>query len=132
MKDARQTIVDLYAAFGRADVPGIFSLIHDDASWGLEGAPAALGFMARGKGKQAAGRYFEGVGRDLEMHGFAPLVIAADGDRVLALVEEDFTVRPTGKRAKVRSVHAFRVVNGLVVDYAPVIDCAAFVAAFTK
>jgi len=43
MSDLVQTVKEMYAAFGRGDVPGIMRHVADDVSWNSEG-PAEMVF----------------------------------------------------------------------------------------
>jgi len=134
MSTARDLILDLYAAFGRGDIPAVLARVAPDGKWGYEPqspwVEAAMPWFRRGVGRDAAIGYFTGVAQTMDFHHFEPMVVAAEGDRVLAQVRIDATIRPTGKRLTTVEVHVFRVRDGMIVDYSPVVDGYAFATAF--
>jgi ketosteroid isomerase-like protein len=67
----------------------------------------------------------------MDIHHFEPIAVAADGERVLGLVRIDATIHPTGKRLTTTEVHSFRVVDGRIAEYSPIVDGLAFSNAFT-
>lgn len=130
-KDPKTTITEGYAAFGRGDIAAVIANVHPEADWGLDGCGGPLAFLSKGKGKAAAARYFEFIKNNLEVRSWVPVVIAADGDCVVSIIDEEFVVKATGKSLKTRAAHMMRVRDGLIVEYVPVIDSAALTEAFT-
>lgn len=89
----------IYAAFARGDIAAILESIREDADWGHDGeCGGVLGWLQVGRGRDVAKRYFEGVGATMDFHGFAPRVVAGQDDHVVAMVDVEFTARPTGRR----------------------------------
>lgn len=135
MSSARDVILDLYAAFGRGDVPAVLARVAPDAQWGYEPpspwVEQLIPWFRRGTGRDAAVGYFTGVAQTMEFHHFEPMLVAGEGDRVLAQIRLDATIRTTGKRLTTTEVHAFRVRDGMIVEYSPVVDGYAFVNAFS-
>lgn len=128
----RDVILDVYAAFGRGDIPAVLARIAPDATWGYDGPGLDdILWLRRGTGRDTAIGYFTGVAQTMDIKHFEPIAVAADGDRVLGLIRIDAVIRPTGKRLATTEVHAFRVRDGLIVDYRPVIDGLAFSTAFS-
>lgn len=129
-----QTIEQMYAAFGRGDIPGLLDLIAEDVDWGRTiAAPGGdvVPHLRGGIGKDVAVAYFTAVGRDMEFHTFAPRLMAAAGDVVLSVIDAELTVRATGKRIRFDEVHEFTVRDGKVVRYRPHVDTAMLIDAFT-
>ena len=131
----RTTILSIYEAFGRGDLPGILAAIADEVDWGVDpDAPVAraVPWLARVRTRdEVAARYFAGVVGDLEWHDFRPVAVAVDGDQVVSVIEEDYTVRATGRRVRTVGVHHFTLgPDGRIVRYRPVVDTEAMMTAY--
>lgn len=128
MSDNRDIVIGIYEAFGRGDLEGVLAAVADDVDWGLEPGHPALEvapWLGNVRTKAETPGYFGGLAEDLEFHEFRPIVVAADGDQVVSLIHEDFTVRATGKRVVTTAVHHFTLGHdGLVVRYRPIVDSA--------
>lgn len=118
----------IYEAFGRGDLEGVLAAVADDVDWGLEPGHPALEvapWLANIRTKAEAPGYFGGLAEAIEFHEFRPIVVAADGNHVVSLIHEDFTVRATGKHVVTTAVHHFTFgPDGLVVRYRPIVDSA--------
>ena len=126
MSDNRETVIRLYEAFGRGDVEGILADVADDVDWGLEPGHPALEvapWLANVRRKGELLNYFGGLGEAAEFHDFHPILMAAEGDHVVSLVHEDFTVRATGKHVVTTAVHHFTFgPDGRIARYRPIVD----------
>jgi uncharacterized protein len=127
---AALTIVgQLYAAFGRGDIPGLLELVDPDVDWSLQvDAPGAdlVPMFRNGRGHAAVVEYFGGVA-DLEVHSFVPGAFYSAADTVVVEVRIDFTHRGTGKRGTFDELHHWIVRDGRVVRYRPFVDTATFI-----
>lgn len=125
----------LYAAFGRGDVSAIVEMTAEDVDWGLASdAPGIerLAWVRAGEGRAAVLGYFRGVGETMDVHAFEPVLVLGEGDSVLALIDIDFTVRPTGKRLRSREAMHFTFDrSGRIARYRPLFDTAERVAAYS-
>jgi len=133
-----EIVQSLYAAFGRGDVPTILAALHEEVKWGLNADPAAPGASAVGTFRLHAGRadvanFFSGLARDLEFHTFAPQSFAAGPREVVSRVIIDTTVRDTGRRVRVESLHHFTFDDGgRVIRFREFTDTLAVAAAWGK
>jgi ketosteroid isomerase-like protein len=122
----RDKILGVYEAFGRGDLDAILEVVSDHVDWGLDPehpAVALAPWLGSVRTKAEVPSYFAGVVADLEWHAFAPVVVAGDGDDVVAILHEDFTVRATGRRVVTEAVHHFTFgPEGLIVRYRPIVD----------
>jgi uncharacterized protein len=130
-----QTVQDIYAAFGRGDIPAILDALSDDVRW--DHLPDGGGaqrhdvpwLMARTGRDEVAG-FFEALGA-LEFHEFAPRAILEAGDTVVALIDEDATVRATGERIRDKTAHVWTFgPDGRVVEFRHVADTVKHVEAY--
>ena len=134
-KSPRDTILGVYEAFGRGDLPGILAAIADEVDWGVDpDAPVAkaVPWLARLRTRdEVAARYFAGVVGDLEWHDFRPVAVAVDGEQVVSVIDEDYTVRATGRRVRTVAVHHFTVgADARIVRYRPIVDTEAMITAY--
>ena len=113
----------------------IVAAIADEVDWGLDpGAPvvAAVPWAARVTTReQVMSVYFAGVAGTLEVTRFEVLAVAQDGDHVASILHTGFTVKATGKGIDALECHFFTFgPEGKIVSYRPILDTAAFIAAF--
>jgi len=128
MSDNRTTVIGIYEAFGRGDLDSVLASVADDVDWGLEPGHPALEvapWLANVRAKADVPGYFGGLAGAVEFHDFHPIAIGADGDHVVSLIHEDFTVHATGKHVVTTAVHHFTFGDdGLVARYRPIVDSA--------
>ena len=90
-------VAEIYAAFGRGDVPFIMDSLADDIVWEHGIRTTDLPWLQPGTGKKHVGEFFAAVRQGLAFSVFEPQVIAADGDTVVAVIREASTILSTGK-----------------------------------
>jgi ketosteroid isomerase-like protein len=131
-------VQELYAAFGRGDLPGLLALLHADVEWAANvdyslPAARAVPCYEPGRGHAFVGRYFGLLMQGYEMHGFHPIGFMAGGPEVSVRVEVDFTIRSTGRRIKTEVIHHWIVgPDGLVTRFRDFEDTLAWSIAWTK
>jgi uncharacterized protein len=130
-----QTVQDIYAAFGRGDIPAILATLADDVRWDHlpDGSGAQrhdVPWLAARTGRDEVAGFFEALGA-LEFHDFAPRAFLGDGDTVVALIDEDATVRATGERIRDKTAHVWTFgPDGRVVEFRHVADTVKHVEAY--
>ncbi len=103
------TVQAMYAAFGRGDVQFIMDQLADDVIWDEGIRETGLPWLRAGSGKQHVGAFFEALGRGYAISTFEPVVMAAGGDHVVAVINEAGTIVSTGKRVEADLfVHVWR------------------------
>ena len=80
------TIAELYAAFGRGDVPMVLEYLSDDISWDHGLRTNDLPWMQPRTGKQQVEEFFGILAQGMSLSVFDPQVIAGDGDTVVAVI----------------------------------------------
>jgi uncharacterized protein len=128
----RTAVEDIYAAFGRGDVPTILGHLAADCAWEdwqswfpqRRGVP----WLAAGTGPAGAGAFF-GVVAGFEIHEFAVLDVVA-GDRQVAVeIFIDATV-PGGGRLRDEELHLWTFDDaGRVSRFRHYVDTAKHIAA---
>lgn len=127
----RQTIDQLYAAFGAGDVPGILALLHPEVVWSFNCPNPPVGPGGTRHGHAGATDFFVQVGTAEDIHEFVIDHIVTEGNQVAVRGHERVTHRSTGKGWECPWVHWFTVVDGLVTRYEGYIDSAAVAEAYT-
>ncbi len=80
------TIAELYAAFGRGDVPMVLEYLSDDISWDHGLRTNDLPWMQPRTRKQQVEEFFGILAQGMSLSVFDPQVIAGDGDTVVAVI----------------------------------------------
>jgi uncharacterized protein len=130
-----QTVQDIYAAFGRGDIPAILDRLADDVRWDHlpDGGGAQrhdVPWLRRRTGRDEVAGFFEALG-GLEFHELTPTAFLADGDLVVALLVEDLTVRATGERFRDATGHVWTFgPDGRVTEFRHLADTVKHVEAY--
>lgn len=132
MPSALETVQQIYAAFGRGDVPAILAALDDEVKWEhwednfaqRAGVPWLLG----GSGQAAAVAFFSEVGR-MTINDFQVLGMMASDTQVAVEVVLDATL-PNGKRIRDEELHLWNVnAQGKVTRMRHYLDTAKHAAA---
>jgi uncharacterized protein len=130
----RETVQEIYAAFGRGDIATILDALADDVRWDHlpDGGGAhrhGVPWLAERTGRDDVAGFFEAL-RALDFHEFAPTALLAGGDQVVALIDEDVTVRATGERFRDATAHVWTFdSDGRVVAFRHIADSVKHVEA---
>src|SRR4051812_29357911 len=104
-----QTVRDIYAAFGRGDIPAILERLADDVCWdhlpdGSGAARHEVPWLVARTGRDDVAGFFAALGA-LEFHVFPPTAILGGGAPLLALIDEDVGGRATRERLPAAPPH---------------------------
>jgi len=103
-----KTVQEIYAAFGRGDVPAILATLADNVEWEYGQGPSDVPWLTPRSGRDAVGGFFEALGA-MEMHKFVPKQMIEGDGVVVALIDIEFTVKATGKRVTEEDeIHVWR------------------------
>jgi ketosteroid isomerase-like protein len=126
------TIQEIYAAFGRGDVPAILDLIADDCRWEAwadnSAQSAGVPHLQPRIGRSGVGEFFAAVA-ELEIHDFAVLDYIAGRDQVAAEILIEAST-PAGGRFRDEELHLWTLgTDGRVVRLRHYVDTAKHIAA---
>jgi uncharacterized protein len=130
-----QTVREIYAAFGRGDVPAILDRLAPDVQWehwpdGSGAQRHGVPWLAERTGRDEVAGFFASLAA-LEIHAFAPTALLEGDALVVALIDLDATVVATGERVHDLEVHVWRFgADGLVTEFRHVVDTAKHVEAY--
>jgi hypothetical protein len=118
----------LYEAFGRGDIPAVLACIDADATWvnpyGKDRFPSQWGKSCRGHAEIMS--FFQAINEAVEVQGFDPYEIIAQGSKVVVLINWKGVVRQTGKPYEALLVHIWTLRDEKVVDYIGLDDATAY------
>jgi len=90
-----ELVKNLYACFGRGDIPAILAALDENVEW-IESANPAIPYSGTRRGKAAVGEFFKLLGQ-VNVTKFEPLEYVSDADRVLVIGRWSGSARTTGK-----------------------------------
>ncbi len=100
MSDHLQTVRDIYAAFGRGDIPAILDCLADDVRWeewaDNSAQRAGVPWLQARQGKAGALAFFQALGA-AHYHDFRVLSLMTGDHQVAAEVAVAFEVLATGR-----------------------------------
>jgi uncharacterized protein len=120
-----------YAAFGRGDMPAILEMLADDIEWVDPGPAGVLPTAGTHHGKDAVMAWFGTLGGNVDFEVFEPREFIAQGDKVVALIHAEATIRNTGKKMVQDEAHVWTFRDGKVARIQLYLDTAAMVAAYS-
>lgn len=124
-----QRVREIYAAFGRGDIPAVLNALASDVMWVVQG-PSSVPHCGTRNGREGVAAFFRAIGENLAIKEFAPGVVVGDGDRVVVIGYERGTAVPTGRPYQTEWVHVFTFFDGQVIEFREYADTAALVEAF--
>ncbi len=123
---------DIYAAFGRGDIPAILDALADDVRWEHWDDHTAqregVSYLQPRTGRDGAAEFFAVIA-PLTFHGFEVLGLAASDDMVVAEIRIDVSM-PSGGRLRDEELHFWRFdADGRVCAMRHYVDTAKHIAA---
>lgn len=97
---AVETVQDIYAAFGRGDVPAILARLADDVQWEYATAANPIPWLQPLTGRDQVPRFFEALASHIEITRFEVAKIFGDASTVVDLVHLEYTARATGRKVQ--------------------------------
>ena len=128
MSNLIQAVQDLYAAFGRGDVPTILSRLAPDVSWEAEG-PAEISFTGIRRGPEAVKGFFQAIASDHADPKLQAAEYLSSADSVATFGRYSCTLKKSGRRVDSPFAHLFRFRDGKVVRFVDYLNTAAFLEA---
>ncbi|HRH87651.1 MAG TPA: nuclear transport factor 2 family protein [Rubrivivax sp.] len=95
-----ETVQQIYAAFGRGDVPAILAQLAEDVEWEYATAPNPVPWLQPLKGRSEVPKFFEALFSNIEITRFEVNKIFGDDVTVVDLVTLDFSARATGRKVQ--------------------------------
>lgn len=90
-------VEQIYAAFGRGDVPAILGRLSEDVEWEYGSTGHGVPWLEPRRGRSGALAFFQSLS-GVHIERFTVNRILDGGRTVVALVDIDFTVKSTGRK----------------------------------
>jgi ketosteroid isomerase-like protein len=95
-----ETVQQIYAAFGRGDVPAILERLADDVQWEYATAPNPIPWLQPLSGRDQVPQFFEALAANIEITRFEVTKILGDDSTVVDLVTIEYIARATGRKVQ--------------------------------
>jgi ketosteroid isomerase-like protein len=119
-----ETVREMYAAFGRSDLPALLEWLTEDVEWTLHGS-RGLAYMRTARGKADVARWFAQVAELDDIQAFEPREFLAGPDHVTVLGWERTRALPEGRLFEAHWMHVFVLREGRVARFVGLYDTAA-------
>jgi ketosteroid isomerase-like protein len=123
------TIQNIYAAFGRGDVPAIVAAVRPDTKWSFAGARADVPWHAPVESAADLPRFFGAFMENVRIARFEPRELIHCGPHVMVEVAVEYTVVRTGRRVAMDQIHWWTLDGGAVARLRHFEDTAQVAAA---
>ncbi len=125
MADNMKTVVLIYEAFGRGDVPAILECLADDVEWDRGLRDTGIPYLRERRGRQEVAEFFSDLMANLELTRFEPEALCDGGDLVAVPVMHAGRIIDGGEVPPTQEVHLWRFgPDGKVVSFQHVFDYA--------
>ena len=125
-EDNLSLIKDVYAAFGREDLPGILGKLTDDVEW-VHPRGDQIPWGGQRQGHDEVTGFFVGLAQTIEEERFEPARFHADGDTVIVFGSERMRVRSTGRSYEAAWAHEFVIRDGKIAKFTEYTDTASII-----
>ena len=126
-----RTIEEIYAAFGRGDIPFLLNKLAEDVDW-RHPRPADIPWGGNRRGRESVAQFFAAIGEHLEVQQFRPARLVARDDAIIVFGSERMRAKTTGRIYGVDWVHAWRLGAGQIVEFREYTDTATIVEAMAE
>ncbi|MBA5689430.1 nuclear transport factor 2 family protein [Rugamonas apoptosis] len=124
MGKAVEVVQQIYAAFGRADVPAILALVADTVDWEYVASPG-MPVAGKRRNREEVGAFFAAIPQTDTIHAFEPREFIEAGEHVTVLGWERSTAVETGREFATEWAHVFTVHDGKVSRWRGFLNTAA-------
>ncbi|MDG4553109.1 MAG: nuclear transport factor 2 family protein [Candidatus Competibacter sp.] len=91
-----QTVQNIYAAFGRGDIPAILECLEENVIWEYDKVDSEIPWLEPRQGRTEVAKFFEAL-LAVEFQTFQPKHLLESGNIVVSLNDVAFVVKATGK-----------------------------------
>ena len=130
MSSRVEVVQEIYAAFGRGDIPAILARLHPDVQWEYGTPPSEVPWLRPRQGREEVAGFLESLG-NLEFRGFNPKTFLEGPELVAVLLDVNLVVKATGKPIVDEEIHLWHFdAAESVVRFRHVVDTLQHYRAF--
>lgn len=126
-----ETVQELYATFGRGDMPAMFALMDPNIQWDYSGS-SEIPWAGSFRGHDGVEKFLTAIPANVEIERFEPRSFIAQGENVVVLGFERVRVKRTGRVFETHWSHAYTLSGGKIATFREYTDTAATEVAFRK
>jgi ketosteroid isomerase-like protein len=115
--DTRDTVRELYDAYGRRDFERIAACIHDDVDWVIYGPISVFPFAGPRHGRAAVLEAMAGIAQQYSLESYKPEIMIVDGDRAAVMSDVSFIQRATNRILRFRIGNFLRFKDGKLIEF---------------
>jgi hypothetical protein len=130
-----QAVQQMYAAFGRGDLPAVLEMLAEDVDWQSPVSrtePEELSWARPRHSREEVAIYFKELLEKVQPEQMETLDFTAQGDRVIVEGRNRGTVKSTGRTYEHDWVMVFTLRKGKIVRFRHYYDTADIVVAFRR
>ena len=124
-----RVVQEMYAAFGRGDIPGVLDTLSADIEWRIAG-PSELPYAGLHRGRDEVAKFFETFGQASEFEMFEAQEYFSRGDKVVVLGHERQHVKATGNVVETEWAMVFTLRGGKIAQFHNFVDTHAVALAY--
>lgn len=131
-KENVKLVQDMYAAYGRGDLPAILSTLSEGASVDHAATADVLPWAKTYRGREGWAQFFKDLGQNLDVLAFEPRQYVAQGDKVVALGWYKYSAKLTSRTFESYWAMDWTLRGGKVMGVRVYEDTAAAVTAMRR
>ncbi len=125
-----ETVQEIYACFGRGDIPAILAKLREDIEWEHDTHDHGIPWIVPRKGRSEVVKFFETLSQ-LDFRRFEPLSILEGGNQVAAFIALEVVVKATGRAIHDLEAHLWTFdERGQVARFKHLVDTHGHLLAF--
>lgn len=113
----RETVRELYAAYGMRDFGRVATFIHDDIDWMIYGPIEVFPFAGQRHGRAAVLEALAGIAQAYSIDSYNPEITVVDGDRAAVLSDIAATQRASNRTMRFRVANFLRFQDGRLIEF---------------
>lgn len=123
-------VQDVYAAFGRGDIPALLGALAPDVRWEVVGRASDYPTFGVRHGPDGALAFFQALGETEDISEFVPERLHAAGDTVFVEGRIKLRLKTNGRALAYDWAHVFTVRDGKIAGFREFYDTALVVETY--
>jgi uncharacterized protein len=112
-----QLVEQAYANFKEGNIPAILEALAADVDWFIPGPTELIPFVGRRRGPGEVGEFFAALAASQSALKFEPREFISQGDKVVVLGHQQWTVKSTGQTYEDDWAHVFTIRKDKIVQF---------------